>query len=247
MIIRNVFPPATMEAVVARLLRGESRIPGNASPYYVGRTFGRILPREQDPPAGGVFPGGGALPRRVSRPLPRAPRMDFQARFEEVLGMMAGGRAVRVPVNAAGQTYQPWSIREMLPGGEIDLHYEDEAFDSPTMSELRSMIDRPHQMSAYLALQVPERGGELSLYPLGEGDPEAIDLKTMARKSERIYSRIEEMAPRHALLAGVGDLLLFDAGRFFHRVTRVEGTRARWTMGSFITLAGAGDCYYYFA
>ena len=31
-----------------------------------------------------------------------------------------------------------------------------------------------------------------------------------------------------------GELLLFDGGRYFHKVSPVEGSRARWTIGGFV-------------
>jgi hypothetical protein len=56
----------------------------------------------------------------------------------------------------------------------------------------------------------------------------------MDRSAEETFRHLEEAHGYVDPNAGAGDLLLFDAGRHFHRVTRVEGSRARWTMGCFV-------------
>lgn len=247
MIIRNVFPADTMEVVVRRVSAAETRIAANPSAYYPGRVFGRVLPAEPDASLTDYFREATVFPEE-SRTIFRGFETDFLTRLEEVLRAMSGGREVALARSADGHAYQAYSIREMLPGGEIGLHYENEAFDSPSMRELAAMCGpRPHVLSAYLALQVPEVGGELSLYGISEDDPEAARLKTMERQDEESFAHFEQLAPRQPLLAGTGDMLLFDAGRYFHRVTRVGGTRARWTMGAFIIQSQDGSSYRYFA
>jgi hypothetical protein len=244
MVIQNVFSPETMEAVVHRLLLGRCSIPSKASAYYPGRVFGRVLPGESDAALGDYF-REAAMFRDASRALFDGLATDFQTRLEELLQMMSGGRPVRLATSSQGKVYQAYSIREMLPGGEVGLHYENEAFDSESMAELKSMCPRPHVTSVYLALQVPEKGGVLTLYSLGEDDPETPALKDMPRTDERTLARIEEFSIPHELVTRPGDMLLFDAGRYYHRVTRVEGTRPRWTLGSFVFITRDGvTCYF---
>lgn len=242
LVIRDVFPPSVMAAVVERLERRETRLIGRPSPYYEGQQFGRILPREEGDLAD-YFQESAQFPEASRALFAGLGAGDYLARLTQVTRTIAGGRPVELARNAGGALYQAYSIRQMLPGGSIDLHYENESFDAPSMNELVAALDRPHQMSAYLTLQAPEAGGELSVYPLRGSDPEARDLMHLERKSERTYARIEALAPRVPLLAGAGDMLLFDAGRHFHRVTEVLGSRARWTMGSFLSLAKGGREY----
>lgn len=244
LIVHNVFPLPVMAAVVERLERGETALVGRDSPYYTGRMFGRILPHEQD--LDGYFAEAAAFPAE-SRALFRELGPDFKTRLEEVLALLAGGKPVQLAQTGDGRSYQAFSIRQMLPGAFIDVHYENEAFDAPAMQPLLAQLDGPQQLSAYLALAVPEAGGELSVYPLRGTDPEAAAIKNLDRTAESTYSCIEAIAPRAVLNTSVGDLLVFDAGRHFHRVTRIGGQRARWTMGSFLALSRARDRYLYFS
>jgi hypothetical protein len=244
LIVRHVFSAAAMGAVVARLERGETALIGRDSPYYTGRMFGRILPHERDLDA--YFAESGVFPEE-SQALFHGLGPDFKGRLEEVLTALAGGKVVRLARTPDGRMYQPFSIREMLPGAFIDVHFENEAFDAPPMQELLEQLDGPEQLSAYLALAVPEEGGELSVYPLRGTDPQAAAIRALDRTAESTYAEIQAIAPRAVLNTGVGDLLIFDAGRHFHRVTRVGGRRSRWTMGSFLALSRTRDAFLYFS
>src|SRR5262249_52994504 len=205
---------------------------------------GRILPHEHD--MEGYFTESAAFPEE-SRALFRGLGVDFTARLENVLTTLAGSKPVQLAHTPDGRLYQAFSIREMLPGAFIDVHFENEAFDAPPMQPLLALLDGPQQLSAYLALSVPDEGGELTVYPLRGSDPEAAAIRTLDRTAESTYACIEAIAPPAVLNTAVGDLLVFDAGRHFHRVTRIGGQRARWTMGSFLALSRTRDRYLYFS
>jgi hypothetical protein len=244
MIIRRVYSPEAMDKIVARAEAGQSGLPEFPSNFFPGRVFGRILPHE--PPPLDAYFREAAMFREGSRTLFEGIDEPFQDRLEHLLGRLSGGRAIRVPVTASGQLYQPYSLREMRDGASINLHYEREAMDSPNMAEIRTLLARPHQLSCYLSVRVPESGGELSLYAVRGPDPRNTHLKFLDRKAEATYAKIESMSPRQPLLVGEGDVLLFDAGTYYHRVTTVVGKRSRWTMGTFVSLSRDRDAYYYF-
>ena len=63
----------------------------------------------------------------------------------------------------------------------------------------------------------------------------------------QVHDRLEAFLAAHAAViprAEVGDLLVFDAGRHFHRVTPVMGARPRWTLGGFVALSRDGSCFF---
>ncbi len=244
LIIRNVFAAPALATVVERLQRDDTALIGRASPYYTGKMFGRILPHERD--LDGYFAECATFPD-ASRALFQGCGPDFQSRLEAVLAALAGGKPVELARTPDGRIYQAFSIREMLPGAFIDVHYENEAFDAPPMQPLLEQLDAPQQLSAYLALAVPESGGELYVYPLRGSDPETAAIRQLDRTAESTYAQLAAIAPPSALTTGVGDLLIFDAGRHFHRVTPIGGRRSRWTMGSFVGRARTGDRYLYFS
>ena len=247
MVIRNVFPVEAMTTVRDRADSGATRLPCNDSAYYPGKVYGRVLPAEQDATLVDYFEEA-KLFREASEVLFEGLETDFLTRQEQVLSAMAGGRKVELARHPDGREYQAFTLRKMLPGGEIGLHYENEAFDAPSLSGLSTIsASYPHVLSVYLAVQAPENGGELCLYNISEFDPETPTLKTLPRDGEQTLAQFEGLAPRQPLPATTGDMLLFDAGRYFHRVSRVEGPLPRWTMGSFIMLSDDDTTYHYFA
>ena len=53
-------------------------------------------------------------------------------------------------------------------------------------------------------------------------------------------------APTKVALA-IGDLIIFDAGRIWHRVSEVQGTTPRLTIGGFICFSQDDHTVYYFS
>lgn len=245
LVVRGVYSASVVEAVVDRLDRNAVALPSISPPYYRGRQYGRIITCERELTT--YFEEAALFPRACEELFAGLGAPDYLARLHELLQTVAGSRAVEVARNERGQSYQPYSIREMLPGGSIELHYENEGLEAPSLKPLADRMKPAHLLSAYLALRVPEEGGELCLYALGQGDPEMADFKFRDRKTDEVYAQLEALTPRVPLLAGPGDMLLFDAGRYFHRVTQVRGARSRWTMGSFLGPAGDANAWYYYA
>jgi hypothetical protein len=139
-----------------------------------------------------------------------------------------------------GAFYTPATIRGLDDGGQIDLHCESETVEFPAMWHLSGLIHARNQLSFYLTLGVPETGGELVIHNarFGEGPGQLL-----ARMERSGSATIEALAPYGQLVPrlDVGDVLVFDAGRHFHRVTPVVGKRKRWTMGGFLARS-VDDC-----
>ena len=97
------------------------------------------------------------------------------------------------------------------------------------MAAHASQMDLSTQLSFYLPLQTAEAGGELVLF-----HPPPPDAR---RAMEQLpFARAHEALEPHGFTAvpvGVGDLIMFDGGRWNHRVTTVRGDRTRWTIGGF--------------
>ena len=64
-LVRGVFPEVAMAEAVRRLSAGESDIEPQATAYYRGRSFGRLLTSESDLPA--YFAGAARTADAVSR------------------------------------------------------------------------------------------------------------------------------------------------------------------------------------
>ena len=59
-----------------------------------------------------------------------------------------------------GEHAAPFSIRELLPGGEIAIHSERD--DWPGMDSIRDQLDLSTQLSYYVQLQSADNGGVLT-------------------------------------------------------------------------------------
>lgn len=243
LIVEGAFPLADLAAVVRRM-DGGTLLPGRPCPHYTGgRMFGRVLAHERDIEA--YFAEATAF-------LEESPHLfvgsgGFLPTLGRFLSRLSGGRPVEVARDARGRPYQAFSVREMLPGAAIGLHYENEAFDSPSMGQLLGGLTGPQQLSAYLPLSLPEGGGELCVYDLRPEHPHFSALKSRDRLDAATHAELAAISRAHVLDAKPGDLLVFDAGRHYHWVERVRGTKPRWTMGTFLGRTRDGERFVYFA
>ncbi len=230
-VIRGAFPGAALASVVARLEAGDFGLQSQPSPAFAGETYGRVL-IVGDRDLAEYFREAARF--RAACVELFAGTLDFQTRIEELLSAVAGGRRVTVPAGPDGTTYAPATIRGLHEGGEIDLHCENETVEFPAMWHLARALKARNQLSYYVVLALPAAGGELVIHNARYAEePAGARLASMERNEQATLDMLApygHVVPRTA----VGDLLVFDSGRHFHRVTPVVGPRFRWTMGGFL-------------
>jgi len=226
-LVRGVFPAAQLACVVARLER-ESAAPMFASDTFRGRTYGRVL-RMADGRLEEYFDAA----RRMGPALEAAfgDGKGYETRLREIVGALGGGRPVCVPAVGA-RTYAPATVRVIEPGGTIFLHCGNETYAFPALSELTGIIDPAGEISTLMPLALPESGGELEVYDVCFGDPLIAELDNRLGRECAHHGLSERRCLR--LRPAVGDLALFEEGRYYHRVNEVQGTQSRWTMGGFL-------------
>jgi hypothetical protein len=243
MVIRQAFPAEALAAVVARLERADFGLQSQPSTHFKGETFGHVL-IVGDGELGGYFREAARFRAACTDLFAGAP--DFQARVEQLLTAVAGGRAVRVPSGPDGSSYAPATIRGLHHGGQIDLHCENETVEFPPMWHLSRVIHARNQLSYYVVLALPESGGELVVHNARYAEGPGEQLSRMERTGA---AALEAIAPYGQVVpqTDVGDLLVFDSGRHFHRVTAVVGQRIRWTMGGFLARSLDDRAVYYWS
>ena len=153
---------------------------------------------------------------------------DFEAAMIDRLGAMAGGRPVAIPEHDRGRAYTPATIRTLPHGCGIPVHCGNFFLETPGYRSLAAQLDTADQLSYFVTLRDAEEGGELEVYELQWGDPRT-PMKGDFYDGERIAAHWHGLKVR----PGPGDLLVFDGGRFYHRVTTVRG-RTRVTIGGFV-------------
>ena len=155
---------------------------------------------------------------------------DFEGTLEALFRKLSGGREVSVPRYTDGRYYHPATIRWLPVGCRIPLHVGNYFTKTPAYAHLSSLISLEDQLSYFMPLAVAEGGGELVVYSLEWGDP-ALPKKADGRWDE---AKVIATYPSESFAPGVGDLLVFNGGRYYHLVSTVEGNNPRCTIGGFL-------------
>jgi hypothetical protein len=155
---------------------------------------------------------------------------SLRAALDAQLATLAGGREVTVPRSADGRVYARATVHVFEDGGEAPIHCDSYGV-LPAREELAARLDGRTQLSWYIPLSLPEQGGDLAIYDLRHGEPGAAQ---PARSGARARS----------YRVGVGDLVVFDGGRWFHRVEPCRGPTPRRTFAGFAGLARGGRALY---
>jgi hypothetical protein len=240
LVIRNVYAPEEMARVAAMLEAGTTDYPRTSFPArFNAHFFGRCLDGSE--PELDLYLEDAERFRTETLAIFRG-SAPFEDRMEETFRALAGGRAVELP-RFRDRAYAPATIRILLENGQIGTHCGNEAATRPAYTHLNEIIDRGDQISFFLTLQEPEAGGELVVYSLKWTDIDGTRIVGGRSNVNDLLGEAEWMAisPR------AGDLLLFDGGRYFHRVAKVKGKTTRFTIGGFMMFDRAGAKIFYWS
>lgn len=241
-IVRGALSPETVAMVVDRLERRDpplrrTMFPGypedDASPHVLGRAIVSCPSDLVD-----YFANAADFRSSVRTLFQGSP--DFEGRMEFLFSALAGGRPVSVPAGPDETTYTPATIRVLPDGHEIGVHVGNAFLRLPQAKHLSTIIEVADQLSYFIPLSAPEAGGELVVYALEWSDVEAFAPEPGKAVGDGVYDAsggavpIIELCDKAVVRPGEGDLLLFDGGRYYHRVTPVKGSRPRRTIGGFL-------------
>jgi hypothetical protein len=240
-LVRGVFPPERLARVVTRLEQAEVPAPMFTSHTFGGRTYGRVL-RMAD----------GALDEYFDSATKIGPALEaafgesggYQERLREIVGALSGGRPLAVP-SVDDRTYAPATVRVVDPGGTVGLHCGNETYAFPALKELSEIIDLAGEISTLMPLAWPEEGGELEVYDVCADDPLIRELDERLGRDNAHQGMLDRCFLK--LKPAVGDLALFEEGKYYHRVNEVRGARARWTMGGFLAPSRDAETLYYWS
>lgn len=151
---------------------------------------------------------------------------NFETCLVQLLSKLVGSRSVSLPQGPNGASYSPATIRWVEPGEAIAPHCEKVYFQTMTSAFrlLNQIADADTIFSYFMLMQKSEVGGELFF----------LDFNSQNGTSTPIP--ISE-----------GDLIIFNAGRIWHEVSKVKGTIPRITIGGFISFSKDDKTLYYFS
>jgi hypothetical protein len=253
LIIRDVYSPEQVAVIAGRLERGEPGLaadPFRKSAHLADppRIYGRTL--NNCAADLGQYCADGAEFRLRCRELFRDVP-DFEERMTEIFGALTG-LPVEVPAGPEpGQIYAPSTIRLLPRGHGITPHADNSLYDKPQAWHL-STLTEPALLSFFLTLSLPQSGGELVVYALEWGDfrpgSDTANRLHVARGETTLIGDAAAHVRTFASMSfkpAVGDLLIFDAGRYFHEVT--PGDSARCTIGGFMAPSRDNQRLYYWS
>ncbi len=106
--------------------------------------------------------------------------------------------------------------------------------DASALFPVLAVTDDADALAVAVSRTPAGSNGRLRIYERTEGQPICKEFSMEERESDSAIRVLEQRARHVEVDVGVGDMLIFDASRHIHRVTTVEGERARWTMGCFV-------------
>ncbi len=229
-IVKGVLHPERVAELVRRLERDGASLPTFRPPVFKGYVLGRPLVAAADgleeylDDAARFRAGCAAI-------FPEYP--EIERAIDAALRGLGQPWSVTIPTGADGRAFLAVTVRVLVEGDRLPLHFENETFERPVMDALRPDLDTTTLMSFYLPLVTPPSGGLLRLFHtncLAGGDSLIGQLG-----GEELAREHFERRGFSVVLPEVGDLLVFDGGRWYHDVTPVEGG-ARWTLGGFLAV-----------
>ncbi|PCH95437.1 MAG: hypothetical protein COB85_04585 [Bacteroidetes bacterium] len=129
----------------------------------------------------------------------------------------------------------------------IPVDGADEA-SATVVSITRDTVKLEDQLSYFIVLQEPNSGGELVLYDLLYKDtPDHLieDSAFFNIPDER--DRALEAYDNMIIKPKAGDMIIFDGGRIWHKVSEIEGALDRITIGGFMAFSNNDKSIYYWS
>ncbi len=239
-IVRGALP---QEAMAAAAARAESRTDGptlsfsKESPVNI---YGALLHEADASQAGyldAVAPARELL-RSVFAPV------DVDAELMALLGRLAGSRKVRNAQSATGRPYGTGTLRCIEVGGFLPVHVENLELSRPGYAGIRDEIAST-LLSMYLMVQPADEGGELAIHPVRVDASKRYEMSGggLAGESARELQALLETTSPDSPPLRAGDVIVFNAGQWFHEVGRVGGHRRRWTYGGFLALSARDGAF----
>jgi hypothetical protein len=234
-LVRDVYDPATCATLCRRLEDGRHGLVRSTFPAPFRAFFYGLNLNLTPPDLTGYFQAAPVFRERLAALF--APATDLEARVTGLLSALDEGRRYcAAPGPQPGVDHMFTTLRAHRPGGFIPQHFDDEQ-DARASYRLITPHVVSDLYSFVIAFSQAEAGGELEVFNL--------------RHQGRHFRMVDgEADARHLSVQGVesvkyrlapGEMIIFNSGRYLHRVTPVIGGTTRWTACSFMAASRTGD------
>ena len=161
----------------------------------------------------------------------------LETRITGILSLLDGCRRYRaVPGPQPGQHHMFTTLRQHLPGGFIPQHFDNEQEFRASYREITPQVVSDI-FSFVLAFSQAEAGGALEVFNVRHGGRRFRMVDGEEDASRLNIEGLESVSFRLA----PGEMILFNSGRYLHRLTPVIGATTRWTACSFMADGREGD------
>jgi hypothetical protein len=231
LVVRGFLTPDQANAGVAKMreLRAaeqRAELSEDSSAFSLGMTL--ITSREPD--QSDYFERGRWLEGQLPRLFDDA--AGFEAKLFGALQTLAAPRTLLRTY--LGHRYPQFSIRCVPHDAELRTHSDLEQRSQPAFAALDRLLHPESTVLSYFIRlsAAPTDADRLTLYSIRVDKP--VGQLTRERK-EQVRRAIEQRYRRFQMPVSQGDLLIFDAGRQYHRVSPdPNGVTERWTLGGFL-------------
>lgn len=159
---------------------------------------------------------------------------DIDSRIISAFQKLSDGLPVEIAKLSENEQFAGCNLRIFNVQGEglpehVGLGFFD---DHAPLKSLEVMVDISGQLSFFIPLQLPQAGGHLRLYDLMYEDmPDT--LKQLGKDGYFTVQRFVRQRKTQLIKPGAGDLLIFNGGHIWHRITKTYGPIPRITVGGF--------------
>lgn len=156
----------------------------------------------------------------------------FEKKVFSILNKMSDSRPVELLKESPKNLFIPAEIRIIHPiKEETKAHTENELFEKSKECKYIKQIDKNLDILSYfIVVEKPEKGGELVLYNLLWQQTMSVMKKDYSDQRDSYLERFK----KQYINPEVGDMVIFNAGRIWHKVASCEGNKNRITVGGFL-------------
>jgi hypothetical protein len=237
-LVRGVYGAEECRRLVSRFPKGAGGLPRTDFPplmhaYFLGSNLNLASP-DLDP----YFRAVRGF--RAGLRMLFAGSVDLETRVTGLLSTLDDGRRYRAapgPEPTADHMFT--TIRAHLTGGFIPPHFDNEQRFRVTYRLITPQIGAD-LFSYVLAFSMAEAGGELEVFDAAHGGRSFRMADGESDASRLDLAGIDSVRFR----LNPGEMLVFNSGRYLHRVTPVVGAATRWTACSFMAESRTGGQVY---
>ncbi|MGB3653517.1 MAG: tetratricopeptide repeat protein [Rivularia sp. (in: cyanobacteria)] len=168
---------------------------------------------------------------------------EFERRIFNVFNHLHSLKNIKLLERENGEICIPAQIRIMHPGkGSLKAHIGNEVFvRHQVYDHLKQIKKDVDTLSYFIVIDKPEKGGELVLYDF------LREQTTLSMKQHFYSCQLDNFLDnfrKQYISPDIGDMVIFNGGRIWHKVANFDGDKNRITVGGFLAYSQDNQTIY---